>query len=591
MSQINPSNSRAQKLKKLYQISRELIREYGYGYFLRVAFEELFTQKGKLFSPDTIPQNIEDEFILNYDDLLENYNLQNNQSQLKIQDFSTTPLFSFILFVDEKNPPIEKILKTQIYNNFEFVLVSSSEKHIDSFVSQNNISNFQKLVVDSPKIHDIMSVSKADYFIFLSNFSILHCDFLFNIVSKINQNFLGDVYYCDEDFIDKNGKRVNPFFKPDWDPYLLRSFNYIGNSFVVRKQILDKLSNFVLDKNFHYDLILHCAEISPKFVHVSIPCCSILKTDNIDEIKVLSQHIQRLGLNAEVERGKTVDTFRVHYLLENEPKVSIIIPTKNNKSLLKRCIESIENNTNYKNFEIIIVDNNTTDDETLEYYNSLGYEIILYKDAFNFSKMNNLGVTKAQGDYILCLNDDTKALEPSWLTEMVSICEQDDVGIVGAKLLHSNGTIQHAGAVFLKSGSGFHVFENIMENEKGFFNLHNVIRNFSAVTGACLLIKKSVFDKVGGYDDNFDLFYGDADLCLKTLNSGLHVIYTPFALLLHEGSVTIKKTSKTFFAIENHFSFISKWSYLKQGDPFYNPNLGWNYSIAKLEHQMDSIIS
>ena len=217
------------------------------------------------------------------------------------------------------------------YNNFEFILVSSSEKHIDSFVSQNNISNFQKLVVDSPKIHDIMSVSKADYFIFLSNFSILHCDFLFNIVSKINQNFLGDVYYCDEDFIAKDGKRINPFFKPDWSPYLLRSFNYIGNSFVIRKQLLDKLSNFVLDKNFHYDLILHCAEISTKFVHVPIPCCSILKTGNIDQTEVLSQHIQRLGLNAEVERGKAVDTFRVHYLLENEPKVSIIIPTKNNK--------------------------------------------------------------------------------------------------------------------------------------------------------------------------------------------------------------------------------------------------------------------
>jgi len=591
MRQIGQDNSRAQKLKKLYQISRELIHEFGYRYFLRVALEELLTQKGKLFSPDIIPQDIEDEFILNYDGLLEYYNLEKNYSQSKIQGFSRVPLFSFILFVDNDSPRIKKILKTQIYNNFEFVLVSSSEKHIESFVSQNNISNFQKLVVDSPKIHDIMSVSKADYFIFLNNFSILHSNFLFNTVSKINQNFLGDVYYCDEDFIGKDGKRVNPFFKPDWSPYLLRSFNYIGNSFIIRKQLLGKLSNFVLDKNFHYDLILHCAEISTKFVHVPIPCCSILKTGNIDQTEVLSQHIQRLGLNAEVKRGKTMDTLRVKYLLENEPKVSIIIPTKNNKTLLERCIKSLENNTNYKNFEIIIVDNNTDDDTTLEYYNSLDYEIIPYKNAFNFSKMNNLGITKAHGDYILCLNDDTKALEPNWLTEMVSICAQDDVGIVGAKLLHSNGAIQHAGAVFLKSGSGFHIFENIMENEKGFFNLHNVIRNLSAVTGACLLIKKSIFDKIGGYDDRFDLFYGDADLCLKTLNSGLHVIYTPFARLLHEGSTTIKKTSKTFFAIENHFSFISKWSYLRQGDPFYNNNLGWNYSIAKLEHTMDSIIS
>ena len=164
---------------------------------------------------------------------------------------------------------------------------------------------------------------------------------------------------------------------------------------------------------------------------------------------------------------------------------------------------------------------------------------------------------------------------------MVSICQQNDVGIVGAKLLHSNGTIQHAGAVFLKSGSGFHIFENILENDTGFFNLHNVIRDFSAVTGACLLIKRSIFEKIGGYDSTFDLFYGDADLCLKTIKAGFHVIYTPFARLLHEGSTTIKKNSTTFFAIENHFHFIKKWPHLKNGDPFYNNNLGWNYTIAK----------
>ena len=218
----------------------------------------------------------------------------------------------------------------------------------------------------------------------------------------------------------------------------------------------------------------------------------------------------------------------------------------------------------------------------MEYYDSLDCKIISYAEPFNFSKMNNLGYTKSHGDYILCLNDDTKALDPDWLTEMVSICQQNDVGIVGAKLLHSNGTIQHAGAVFLKSGSGFHVFENILEKDTGFFNMHNMIRNFSAVTGACLLIKNTIFEKINGYDDDFDLFYGDADLCLKTLKAGFHVVYTPYARLLHEGSTTIKKNSESFFAIENHLHFIKKWSYLKHGDPFYNFNLGWNYTIEKL---------
>lgn len=577
MSQINPKNSRIDTFKKLFHISSNIIKEYGLVYFLRVSFQEIRKQKLKLFFPNSISTEMSNEFIVHYDDFLEN-----NLHPSEIQNYSIQPLFSLILFVDKNTPSIQKILKDQIYKNFELILISSENKNIDSFVSKNNISNFQRLVMNLPKINDILSISKAEYFIFLNNFSLLQSNFIFNVVEKIKQNHLGDVYYFDEDFINKNGKRVNPFFKPDWNPYLLRSFNYIGNSFVISKQLLNKLSDFVLnDENFHYDLILHCSELSDKFIHIPIPSCSVLEIQKIDQSKILFQHIQRLKLNAEIQSDDALKTYRVNYSLQNEPKVTIIIPTKNNKTILKRCIDSLENNTNYKNFEIIIIDNDSTDKKTLDYYASLDYNIISYKDNFNFSKMNNLGAKKAQGDYILCLNDDTKAIDPNWLTEMVSICQQNDVGIVGAKLLHSNGTIQHAGVVFLKSGSGFHTFENILENNMGFFNMHNVIRNFSAVTGACLLIKKSIFDKIGGYGDNFDLFYGDADLCLKTIKAGFHVVYTPFARLLHEGSTTIKKNSESFFAIENHYDFIKKWSYLKQGDPYYNYNLGWNYTIEK----------
>jgi len=581
MSQINPNNSRVGKLKKLFHMSSELIHEYGFSYFIHIAFEELFKQRGKLFSPDAVSSEIQDEFILNYDDFLENIQLKKDHYHSKIQNLSTNPLFSLILFVDKNTPSIQEILKDQTYKNSELILISSTKKHIDSFVDRNNLSNFKKLVLDVPKIDDIFSVSNSDYFVFLDTSFLLHSDYLFNVVENINQNIIGDVYYFDEDFIDKHGKRKNPFFKPDFSPYLLRSFNYVGNSFTINKQILKQLSNFELTKHFHYNLLLHCAELSAKFVHISIPSCSVLQIQRIDQTEILSKHIQRLGLNAKVETGYVPNTFRVHYVLQNEPKVSIIIPTKNNKSLLKRCIDSLENNTNYKNFEIVIVDNNSTDEKTLEYYDSLDYKIISYKDPFNFSKMNNLGARKTQGDYILCLNDDTKAIDPDWLTEMVSICQQNDVGIVGAKLLHSNGTIQHAGAVFLKSGSGFHIFENILEKDTGFFNMHNMIRNFSAVTGACLLIKKTIFEKINGYDDDFDLFYGDADLCLKTLKEGFHVIYTPYARLLHEGSTTIKKNSESFFTIENHLHFVNKWPDIQYGDPFYNSNLGWNYTIAK----------
>ena len=583
MSQINPNTSRFDKIKKLFHISSKLISEYGLSYFLRIAFRELLLQKTALFSPDNTSIEIKNEFIVEYDDFLKT--IQNNieRDSLKIQDFPIQPSFSLILFVDQNMPSIKKFLDEQIYENFEFVLISSQENYIDSFISQNNLINFHKLVVDNPKINDILSNSESDFFVFLNDDSKLQSDFIFNMVHHINQNNpVTDVYYFDEDFLDKHRKRFNPFFKPDWNPYLIRSFNYVGNSFVINKELLVKLNDFSLsEKNFYYDLILHCAEHSHKFTHIPIPSFSTSKTQKIDQSKILENHITRQGLNAKIKYNDDLNSYRVNYLLEHEPKVSILIPTKNNKSILNRCIDSLKTNTNYENFEIIIIDNNSDDKETLEYYGSLDCKIISYAEPFNFSKMNNLGYAKSHGDYILCLNDDTKALDPDWLTEMVSICQQNDVGIVGAKLLHSNGTIQHAGAVFLKSGSGFHVFENILEKDIGFFNMHNMIRNFSAVTGACLLIKKTIFEKIDGYDDNFDLFYGDADLCLKTLNAGFNVVYTPYARLLHEGSTTIKKNSESFFAIENHLHFIKKWPYLKNGDPFYNFNLGWNYTIEK----------
>ena len=583
MSQINPNNTRFDKIKKLFHMSCELIHEYGFSYYLRISFRELCIQKSSLFLPDNISDEIKNEFVVNYDDFIKTLQNKIIQNSSKIQNLSIRPLFSLILFVDKNTSPIQKILNDQIYDNFELILISSTKNQIDSFITKNNVTNFHKLVTDHLKINDILSISKSDFFMFLNNSSKLQSDFIFNIVNNINQNnSVGDVYYFDEDFLDKHKKRINPLFKSDWNPYLLRSFNYVGNSFVIHKDLLKKLDNFLIcNKNFHYDLILHCAEISDNFIHIPIPCVSTSQIQKIDQSKILSNHISRLGLNAIVKYDDTLNIYRTRYLFESEPKVTIIIPTKNNKSILKRCIDSLQNNTNYKNFEIIIVDNNSDDRVTLEYYASLNCKIILYPYPFNFSKMNNLGAANTQGDYILCLNDDIKALDPDWLTEMVSICQQNDVGIVGAKLLHSNGTIQHAGVVFLKSGSGFHVFENILDRSTGFFNMHNVIRNFSAVTGACLLIKNSIFDKINGYDDDFDLFYGDADLCLKTLKAGFHVVYTPYAKLLHEGSTTIKKNSESFFAIENHLHFIKKWSYLKQGDPFYNTNLGWNYTIEK----------
>ena len=195
------------------------------------------------------------------------------------------------------------------------------------------------------------------------------------------------------------------------------------------------------------------------------------------------------------------------------------------------------------------------------------------------SKICNLAASHATGDYLLFLNDDAAPLEREWLSEMLSICQQENVGIVGAKLVLASNAIQHAGVALLETGAAFHPMQRLDGNSKGYFGFLNVIRNCSAVTGACLLIRKKIFDKVNGFDDKFDLYYQDVDLCLKVEKEGRRIVYTPYALLLHQGSSSIKKQSRAFFAVENHYKFLKKWPNLRKGDPYYNTNFGWDYKI------------
>ena len=587
MSQINSANTRIRKLKKLYSISSEIIRQFGLKYYIRTALEELTKQKGKLFAPDEL-SSMQKEFSIDYETYLQRQNTHNVESiQQNISKLHKKPKFSFLLIIDEHST-LENIkqsldsISNQFYENFNLYLINLSTKQISTKFSSYKINVIKKQ--NEHKINEIISQIDSDFIGILHSEIILQRDLLYQVVKEFNQDSGSDIFYFDEDYMDKTSERSNPFFKPDWSPYLLQSMNYLGEFFLVRNSILQQINDIELKNiNFFYDLILRCSEITQKFSHISKPLFSNKKNTQYHEshITALSNHIKRIGLDATVENGISSNTFRVHYNLDSEPKISILIPTKDNDVLLKRCIDSIKNNTNYKNWEIIIIDNNSVTDKSIKYLKSLPYKIVRYEEPFNYAKMNNLAAAKANGDYLLFLNDDTKALEPDWLTEMVSICKQDNVGAVGSKLIHNNGTIQSAGTAFLKTGAGFHVFENLPDSEFGYFNLHNVIRDVYTNTSACLLIKKVIFTEVGGFDTKFDLFYGDGDLCLKIRNLGYDIVYTPHAKLLHDGSFTIRKEADVFFSVENHQYFCRKWPHIKNGDPFYNNNLDWNYSIAK----------
>lgn len=584
--------TRWKKLKKLYHISRGIIFLHGMRYFWNVVKLELRKNGLGIFSADQKP-------ISAFNDISFHKQYQNYLKQLdeKLAKESSDKLFylpkiSIVLIIDDKNLDDVKntidSIKNQTYADWEITIFSTN--------SSQNVSRIDELIEkDNPKITFCGKLSDASF----KNILNLNGDFvgflhagiqlskfgLNEFIKNLNQSPNSDILYSDHDYLDENNVRNNPFFKPNWSPYLFRSIDYLSPFYIIKKTILKKINpDLIIHNCFNFDVLLQSIEKTTFIYHTSIPLCSIKNHTlvNFDFKQLaLSNHLKRINVDVKVKDGLVKNTFQIKYLLHEKPKVSIIIPTKNNYHILKRCISSIEKKTNYKNKEIIIVDNSSTDNATKKYYSSLSYPIINYSENFNFSKMNNLAVASSSGQLLLFLNDDTQVLDSFWLDELVSIAMQDDVGIVGPKLIFSDNTIQHAGVVFLKTGSGFHPLMRQLEYSSGYHNILNSTRDYSAVTGACLMIKKEIFDKVGNFDNSFDVYYGDADLCLQVVKMGYRVIYTPFTKLLHEGSFTITKDNASHFDIENHVKFIKKWPYLKNGDPFYNSNLDWDYSISE----------
>ena len=598
----------ASKIKKLTKLSLEIIKTYGLSYYLHVALEELENQKLDLLRSDNtkiqkLENTAKESNAEKYSAYIEKLDLATTDKNILENQLDSKPKFTIIIRADKTNlgyiEPSFTSIKEQVYDNYEIIILQSDDDLKDLIIKNlghvNNNETTTNITFIS-KINDAQKNIHGDFVCVLEPGSKLDKSALFRTCEFLTKNINSEIIYTDNDSIDKDGNRTNPFFKPDCSPYLFFSMNYLSPLCFIRKEIFNKLSlNEISSSTLHYVIILKATEISKKIKHMSLPLCSVpqksLSNQFLEKKNTLSSYFKRKKINATVRSNAKSDMFNVKFNFENNPLVSIIIPTKNNVKILKRCIESIKKHTSYKNFEIIIVDNDSTELGIKSYYESLSCTILYYKDLFNFSKMNNFAVKHAKGDLLLFLNDDTKVLEPDWLQEMIGICTQNDVGAVGTKLVYSDNTIQHAGIVILDTGAGFHPFQNIQEDSNKYFNLINVMRDCSAVTGACLMTKKEIFTKINGFDDAFDLYYGDADLCLRIIDSGYHVVYTPFTKLLHEGSHSIKSSlnsdyveTTAHFAVENHFQFVKKWPMVKNGDLFYNKNLGWDYSIKPVEY-------
>ena len=490
-------------------------------------------------------------------------------------------------------------INNQTYQNFEVCLADSSkipDVQIQKYIQELNSNKIvcQNLGI-SENTNVAISFSTGDYVAFCDHDDVISINALYEVVKAINSSD-ADFIYTDEDILE-NGIRKNPHFKPDFSPDLLTSYNYICHLCVVKRKLLDEVG--LLNKEFDgaqdYDFVLRATEKAKNIVHIPKVLyhwraheTSTSYSSSAKEYvymagkRAIEEHFKRINIKAKVEILDEPGRYRVKYDVIGNPKISIIIPNKDSKSDLKKCIDSILKSS-YPNYEIVIVENNSKTKEVFDYYNKIqkdndNIKVVSIKiDKFNYSLINNFGVKNSKGEYIVLLNNDTKVLSNDWMEEMLGICQRDDVGIVGAKLLYPDFKVQHAGVVVGIGGVAGHVNVNIAENEEGYFSRANVINNFSAVTAACLMIKRSIFEKIDGLDEKLQVAFNDIDLCMKVRKLKYLIVFTPYAKLMHYESKTrgSEDTPEKIKRFESEMDvFKSKWKdELDRGDPYYNINL------------------
>jgi GT2 family glycosyltransferase len=417
---------------------------------------------------------------------------------------------------------------------------------------------------------------------------------LFEVIKAINHQPEADLIYSDEDKLDETGRRVEPIFKPDWSPDTLRSHNYICHLLVLRQTLMATLGGVRegFDGAQDYDLVLRASEQARRIVHIpkvlyhwrmhqqSTAFDTKSKTYLVEAgCKALSEHLDRMRTPARVLPTSLHGAYRVIYHLPQQPLVSILIPNRDSAAMLARCVESLSRSS-YANYELVILENNSTQDDTLTYYRQLerrgNVRIVPWTKPFNYAAVNNYGAVQARGDVLLFLNNDVEAINPDWLELMVKHALRPEVGVVGAKLLYADDTIQHAGIVVGMGGVAGHVHLRFPRDAEGYMHRLRVTHNCAAVTGACLMTRRAVFEQVGGFDESFVLAFNDVDLCLQIQVRGYRVIWTPEAELYHLESKTrgYEDTPEKQARFSREYRlFVTKWGqYLKTGDPYYNPN-------------------
>lgn len=547
----------------------------------------------------------------NYEDFLKKYGVKEEELARQRQEvFENGPCFSIAVpLYQTKEKYLREMIESvqaQTYTNWELCLADGSGREhslqpvVGEYIAKDK--RIKYCLLDSNEgiagnTNEALKMADGDFVVLTDHDDLLSPEALYQCAKAVQKEPQTDVIYSDEDKVDMSGKKFfEPHFKSDYNIDLLCTMNYICHLFVVRKDVMERAGLFesCYDGAQDHDFILRCTEKAEHIVHIPKVLyhwrCHAQSTSENPESKLyafengckaVKAHYDRIGIPAEVEQGPFYGMYRTHYLWKEQPLVSILIPNKDHVTDLKKCMDSIEEKSTYRNFEFIIVENNSTEEETFAYYKEIekrdNVRVLYYKEDFNYSRINNFGAKEANGEYVLLLNNDTEMIEPDSIKEMLDVCMRPDVGIVGAKLIFEDNTIQHAGVIIGFGGVAGHAFIGQDRDDNGYFSRIISVQDLSAVTAACLMVRRSVFDEVEGLNEEFKVAFNDIDFCLKVRKVGYLVVYNPYAQFYHYESKSRGQedsADKVARFQQEIGLFGERWGeLLEHGDPYYNPNL------------------
>ena len=442
-----------------------------------------------------------------------------------------------------------------------------------------------------------LELAAGSYIALLDHDDLLHPEAVAEVVRQI-LSAGADMLYTDEGTFHRHPSDMFlPHYKPDYAPDTLRTNNYICHFLCFRRTLLEKAGGLFFDEyngSQDYDLVLRLTEKAEKIVHIprilyywrahaasTASSAAVKPYVTAAARRALEAHLDRVGLKGTVQNSRLPTMYRIRYELVSEPLISIIIPNKDEANTLRACITSILKKSTYSNYEILVVENNSTSSAIFDYYKELRSEpkvrVLTYKGkgSFNYSGINNFAVRHAKGEHLLLLNNDTRVISPDWLQEMLMFSQRRDVGAVGAMLYYPDDTVQHAGVILGIGGIANHAHVNHLRGGPGYMGRMAVVQNYSAVTGACMMLRRKIWDEMQGLDENFAVAFNDVDLCVRIRRAGYLIVWTPYAELYHyesksRGSEDTPEKQARFRGEVERFQSLHG-DILEQGDPYYNP--------------------